>query len=229
METFSALLAICAGNSPVPVNSPHKGQWRGVLMFSLICVWINGWVNNREAGDLRCHRGHCNALRTYNALMCWLWLEIEWTVQANRLWEVTLHWRHNGHDGVSNHQPHGCLLNCLFRRGSKKTPKLRVTGLCVGKSPGPVNSPHKGPVTRKMFPFDNVIMELALWRLPIPGYSQSQCHLRKKEHVAKYPEGGCSLETSQTGNWHSGSHAISSYIPHSLQFLWYNFSQVPQL
>ena len=36
-----------------PVNSPHKGQWRGALMFSLICAWINGWVNNREAGDLR--------------------------------------------------------------------------------------------------------------------------------------------------------------------------------
>ena len=34
-----------------PVNSPHKGQWRGALMFSLICVWINGWVNNRETGD----------------------------------------------------------------------------------------------------------------------------------------------------------------------------------
>ena len=34
-------------------NSPHKGQWCGALMFSLICVWINGWVNNREAGDLR--------------------------------------------------------------------------------------------------------------------------------------------------------------------------------
>ena len=58
METFSALLAICAGNSPVPVNSPHKGQWRRALMFSLICVWINGWVNNREAGDLRRYRAH---------------------------------------------------------------------------------------------------------------------------------------------------------------------------
>ena len=58
METFSALLALCAGNSPVPVNSPHKGQWRGALMISLICVRINDWVNNREAGDLRRHRGH---------------------------------------------------------------------------------------------------------------------------------------------------------------------------
>ena len=58
METFSALLALCAGNSPVPVNSPHKGQWCRALMFSLICVWINDSVNNREAGDLRCHGGH---------------------------------------------------------------------------------------------------------------------------------------------------------------------------
>ena len=41
-----------------PVNSPHKGQWRGALMFSLICVWINGWVNNREAGDLRHYCAH---------------------------------------------------------------------------------------------------------------------------------------------------------------------------
>ena len=70
----------------------------------------------------------------------------------------TLHWHHNGHDGVSNHQPHGCLLKRLFRRRSKKTSKLRVTGFCVGNSPGPVNSPHKGPVTRKTFPFDDVIM-----------------------------------------------------------------------
>ena len=70
----------------------------------------------------------------------------------------TLHWRHNDHDVVSNHQPHGCLLNRLFRRRSKKTSKLRVTCLCGGNSPGPVNSPHKGPVTRKMFPFDDVIM-----------------------------------------------------------------------
>ena len=71
---------------------------------------------------------------------------------------TTLRWRHNEHDGVSNHQPHGCLLNRLFRRRSKKTSKLRVTGLCVGNSPGPVNSPHKRPVTRKMLPFDDVIM-----------------------------------------------------------------------
>ena len=48
----------------------------------------------------------------------------------------TLWWRHNDHAGVSNHQPHGCLLNRLFRRKSKKTSKPRVTGLCAGNSPG---------------------------------------------------------------------------------------------
>ena len=47
----------------------------------------------------------------------------------------SLQWRHNEHDGVSNHQPHDCLLNRLFRRRSKKTSKLRVAGLCEGNSP----------------------------------------------------------------------------------------------
>ena len=45
-----------------PVNSPHKGQWRGALMFSLICAWRNDWVNNREAGGLKRHRVHCDVI-----------------------------------------------------------------------------------------------------------------------------------------------------------------------
>ena len=49
---------------------------------------------------------------------------------------MSLRWRHNERDTVSNHQPHDCLLNRLFRRRSKKTAKLRVTGLCEGNSPG---------------------------------------------------------------------------------------------
>ena len=48
----------------------------------------------------------------------------------------TLWWRHNWRNSVSNHQPHHCLLNRLFNRRSKNTSKLRVTGLCVGNSPG---------------------------------------------------------------------------------------------
>ena len=59
---ISALLALFAGIHRSPVNSPHKGQWRGALMFSLICTWINGWVNNREAGDLRRHRAHIGVI-----------------------------------------------------------------------------------------------------------------------------------------------------------------------
>ena len=47
-----------------------------------------------------------------------------------------LRWRHNGCDSVSNHRPRHCLLSRLFRRRSKKTSKLRVTGLCAGNSPG---------------------------------------------------------------------------------------------
>ena len=57
-ETFSALLVFFAGIHRSPVNFPHKCQWREALMFSLICVWINGWVNNGEAGDLRRYRAH---------------------------------------------------------------------------------------------------------------------------------------------------------------------------
>ena len=58
METFSALLAVCAGNSPVSGEFPHKGQWRGALVFSRICAWINDWVKNGGAGDLRHYRTH---------------------------------------------------------------------------------------------------------------------------------------------------------------------------
>ena len=46
------------GNHRSPVNSPHKGQWRVVLMFSLICARRNAYVNNRDAGDLRIYRAH---------------------------------------------------------------------------------------------------------------------------------------------------------------------------
>ena len=77
----------------------------------------------------------------------------------------SLQWRHNERDGVSNHQPHDCLLNRLFKPRSNKTSKLRVTGLCAGNSPVLVNSPHKVPITRKMFPFDDVIMGKNLMKM----------------------------------------------------------------
>ena len=172
METFSALLALYVGIHRPRVNSPHKGQRRGALVFSLICTWINGCVNNHEVGDLRRHCAHYDVIVMLSTdvpqasfLGSLLFLKnmndiTNCIVYSNFiLYAKTLRWRHNHHDSVSNHQPHGCLLNRLFRRRSKKTSKLRVTGLCVGNSPGPVNSPHKGPVTRKMVPFDDVIMK----------------------------------------------------------------------
>ena len=51
-----------------PVDSPHKGQWCGALMFSLIWAWINGWVNNREAGDLRRHCTHYDVIVMHRLL-----------------------------------------------------------------------------------------------------------------------------------------------------------------
>ena len=85
------------------------------------------------------------------------WMKIASTVFP------TLQWRHNGNDDVSNHQPHHCLLNCLFRRRSKKTSKLCVTGLCTG------NSPVTGEfLTQMACNPENVYV---WWRHHVNGYS----------------------------------------------------------
>ena len=62
METFPRYWPFVRGIHRSPVNSLHKGQWRGALMFSLICARINGWVNNGEAGDFRRHRAHYDVI-----------------------------------------------------------------------------------------------------------------------------------------------------------------------
>ena len=67
--------------------------------------------------------------------------------------ESTLRWRHNERDGVSNHQCFDCVFSGLFQ--CKKISKLCVTGLCKGNPP---DSPHKGPVTRKLFSFDDIMI-----------------------------------------------------------------------
>ena len=78
-----------------PVNSPHKGQWRGALVFSLICAWINGWVNNREAGDFRRHHAHYDV----TVMVLWQMIHIRsghfgilpLRKLANKLWKPVLH------------------------------------------------------------------------------------------------------------------------------------------
>ena len=101
---------------------------------------------------------------------------------------IPLHWRHNEPGGVSNHQPHDGLFNRSFRSRSKKTSKLRVTGLCVrGIHRWPVNSPHKWPITRKMSPFDDVIMSAIILVVPArPSWnimSRLQNYILKQKHT----------------------------------------------
>ena len=74
----------------------------------------------------------------------------------------TLRWHHNGHDGVSNHQPHHCLLNRLVRRRSKTTSKLRVASLCAGNSPVTGEFPAQMASNAENVSFDDVIMK---WQL----------------------------------------------------------------
>ena len=69
---------------------------------------------------------------------------------------MSLQWRNSEFDGIWNHQPHDCLLEGLFSHRLKKTSNHRVTGLCEGN--WPVDSPHKGQVTRKIFPFHDVVI-----------------------------------------------------------------------
>ena len=87
METCSASLAFVRGIHRwlwgihrSPLNSPHTDQWRVALMFSLICAWTNGWVNNQDAGDLRHHRAH------YAVTVMWSWIVIQWSGQP---WDLS--------------------------------------------------------------------------------------------------------------------------------------------
>ena len=71
---------------------------------------------------------------------------------------ITLQWRHNGYDGVPNHQPHDCLLNRLSGAEQRKHQSSASLAFVQGIHRWLVNSPPKWPVTRKMFPFDDIIM-----------------------------------------------------------------------
>ena len=89
----------------------------------LIC-WVVCQHCERSLGFCLCNFGTSKVRFLHNFIM------------TDSYHYITLQWHHNDHDSVSNHQPHDCLLNRLFRRRSKKTSKLRVTCLCAGNSPG---------------------------------------------------------------------------------------------
>ena len=122
----------------------HKGQWRAALMFSLICAWISRWVNNREAGDLRGHCAQYDVIVSHGQfLMTYIYETESWSVK------------------------HTCLLH-HHSDFIMTAMASQITGVAIvfstvwslaylrGSYRGPVDFPHKGQVTRKMFLFDNV-------------------------------------------------------------------------
>ena len=88
-----------------------------------------------------------------------------WTYSC---WVWTLRWRHNGHDSVSNHQSRDCFLSRYLDAGQRKQQSSVSLAFVRWIHRRPVNSPHKWPVTRKMFPFDDVIMKSIWIRKRVP-------------------------------------------------------------
>ena len=94
-------------------------------------------VNNCEKKFYVISQKQCDTnKKTFIDMYCKFLILAAWlfALRFTLIW--SFQWRHNGRDSVSNHQPHDCLLNGLFRRRSKKTSTFRVTGLCAGNSPG---------------------------------------------------------------------------------------------
>ena len=99
-----------------PVNLPHKGQWREALMSSLICPWINGWIDNREAGDLRRNRAHYDVIVMPDC--------VDWagTTFRELIWKVGALFIKKHHRLVfEQHQSHSLLF-------------LPPGGLCISES-----------------------------------------------------------------------------------------------
>ena len=98
-------------------------QWHATVQL-IFLILTKKWIPRPLVSQIDC-RSYTEATVRWERLLT-----------ADLLSHWALRWRHNGCDSVSNHLPHHCLLNRLFRRRSKKTSKLRVTGLCAGNSPG---------------------------------------------------------------------------------------------
>ena len=132
-----ALLALCAGNPPVTGGFPHKGPvTRKPFPYDDVIMMRRAEQNGFLAPT---HRIVVSGMAP--GRYDWFhYIDVIMTTMASQITSLTV------------------AIQPFFQTQIKKKSKLRVTGLCVGISPGPVNSPHKGPVTRKMFPFDDVIM-----------------------------------------------------------------------
>ena len=100
METFLRYWTFFAGIH----RFPHNGQWRGALMFSLICVWIDGWVNNHEAGDLRRYRAHYDVIVMEYIIDCTV-IKPTWIRSVLISWDDMKQLRGYGDTTTSNTQP----------------------------------------------------------------------------------------------------------------------------
>ena len=141
-----SVIAILFRSCWVPFRSPPFSACRRSF-----CP--QNWPNLSFYSDLVGSHFELRAVHPY-----WFWPDFDpiWTSYWTNTGNLRHKWRHDERHSVSNHQPHDCLLNCLFKAQIKGTSKLRVTGLCEG-------IPHKGPVTRKMFPFDDVITRASIF------------------------------------------------------------------
>ena len=93
METFSAFQALCVGNKPITGEFPAQSQWRGALMLSLICAWINVWVNNREAGDLRRQHAHYGVIvmdTHHDNVTAWIYWPLNYPRKRSAMWSLDI-------------------------------------------------------------------------------------------------------------------------------------------
>ena len=117
------------------------------------------YLNFIDLVIMNIHQSYMNIQTSVTCFSWWIWLVGRKRGRSfSKRHVYNGKWRHNGRDGVSNHQPHDCLHNRLFRRRSKKTSKLRVIGLCVGNSPGPGEFPAQMTSNAETVSFDDVIM-----------------------------------------------------------------------
>ena len=167
---------------PVCQNTTMRVNGAWIKRYCVLCPKTYATLHS-------CHNfpaGSRQAARV--ARICETSLIICYTVWPT-IYAPALQWRHTGRNGVSNYQRLDCLFNRLLRHILEKTSKLRVTGLVRGIHRWPVNSPHTWPETRKMFPFDDVIMRFAFYFFwlycHISKYSFNRTMLPPATHVKK--------------------------------------------
>ena len=129
LSNHQLILTILGCPNPLVKHYPH-----GI-------TWIPAWMSNDNVYPFPNVHGY--TVSNFHPTLCngcnylsMLWIKLG---AINRYYKINsyraLQWRQNERDSVSNHQPHNCVLNRLFGCRSKKTSKLRVTGLCAGNSP----------------------------------------------------------------------------------------------